>query len=185
MDQGGNCSPKSGRLAVADYTNSITVDDAIDALAGLVRNFTGNAVFTRGQANRVSYPEAPFVMMTELRRSDLQIPHVEYEQTTDADHVTINNSQVFDIQVDFYASNAGDMCAAVMTALRSPWGWDQFSPGIRPLYTRDGRQAPLITGEQQYANRWILDVSLQCDPVFTAPQQYANHATATVFLADS
>ena len=168
-----------------NYANSLTVDNVIDALAGLVKNFVGDAVLTRGQANRVSYPKAPFVMFTEMRQSDLQVPHVEYDFSAGANSVTVNNSQRFDIQVDFYASNAGDMCSAVMSALRSEWGFNQFPADIRPLYTQDSRQAPLITGEQQYANRWILQVSMQYNPKFTAPQQYASNATATVHLADS
>ena len=170
---------------MADFANSITVDDVIDALAAVITPFCGNAEFVRGQSNRVSYPRGSFVMLTELRNADLTVPHVEYEFSAGADSVTVNNSQRFDVQVDFYASNAGDMCSAVMSALRSTWGWNQFPQNIRPLYTRDGLQSPLVTGEQQYANRWILVTSLQYNPKFTSPQQYASNATATTHLADS
>lgn len=170
---------------MADYANSITVNTIMDTLSGLIRNFVGTAQIVRGQANRVAYPKAPFVMLTELRSTDLQVPHVEYDFSIGANSVTVNNAQRFEVQVDFYASNAGDMCSAVMSALRSSWGWDQFPENIRPLYTHEAIQAPLITGEQQYANRWILVTALQYNPSFTAPQQYASNATATTLLADS
>lgn len=168
-----------------DYANSITVNSIMEALAGLIRNFVGTAQIVRGQANRVSYPKPPFVMLTELRNSDLQVPHVEYDFSVGADSVTVRNAQKFNVQIDFYASNAGDMCSAVTSALRSSWGWNQFPQNIRPLYTQDGIQSPLVTGEQQYANRWILTTSLQYNPSFTAPQQYASNATVTTHLADS
>lgn len=169
---------------MADYANDITVNDIMDALAGLIRNFVGTAQIVRGQANRVAYPKAPFVMLTELRNADLQVPHVEYDFSIGADSATVKNAQKFNVQIDFYASNAGDMCSVVTSALRSSWGWEQFPANIRPLYTHDGIQSPLITGEQQYANRWILNTALQYNPKFTAPQQYASNAAVTTHLAD-
>lgn len=169
---------------MGNYTPSITLDDIYNALGDFIQNFVGDAPVVRGQTNRVSMPQAPFVLMTELRNADLQVPHVDYDFSIGADSAQIQNAQSFDIQVDFYASNAGDLCSTVMVALRSSWGWDQFPEGIRPLYTADGIQAPLISGEQQYENRWILTTSLQYNPALTVPQQYASNASAATYQAD-
>jgi hypothetical protein len=87
---------------------------------------------------------------------------------------TIAAPTKIDIQIDFYGIKAGELCKAVKSAFRSQWAYGQFPANIRPLYTDQGRQAPLITGEEQYESRWILTASLQYNPTVTLPQQSAD-----------
>jgi len=170
---------------MADYVASISVDTVVDALAGFIGPFVSNAAIVRGQINRVSYPAGQFVKLTEVHQANLQFSRTEYQKTSGANSATIYGPKRIDIQVDFYGANAGEYCAVFKTAIQGEWGWDQFQQNIRPLYASEAFQVPLITGEQQYESRWTLTVSMQYNPNFTTPQQYASNATANLILADA
>jgi hypothetical protein len=164
-------------------TVSHTVDDVIDALAAIVSNFmTGPIV--RAQVNNVPLPSYPCAVLTEVNQVDLNVPWLEYQSTSDL--LDIHASARIDVQIDFYGQSAGDYCKAMKSAFRSPWAYDKMPDGIKPLYTSDGIQSPLISGEQQYEPRWTLTVSMQYNPVVSLPQQFADEAyVANTFQADA
>jgi len=165
------------------YTSSITVDQIIDALADFLAPFVPGAQIVRAQVNRVAMPSNPGVVLTEMLQVDLSVPATEYQP--DAGTATIEGPTRIDIQIDFYGAQAGEFCKTVKTAFRSHWGFAHFPANIKPLYTSDGIQAPLVTGEQQYESRWTLTVSLQYNPIVTVPQEFADTLTpAKVLPAD-
>lgn len=154
-----------------NFVTSITIDDVIDALADLLEPFCPDAEIVRGQVNRVAQPRNPCVILTEMGLTDLQVPS---STTAPGDEEsTLSGPQRIMVQVDFYGPLAGEWCSAAKQALRSSYGFDAMPTDIKPLYTDDGRQAPLISGEQQYETRWILSALLQYNPVVTVPQQTA------------
>jgi hypothetical protein len=157
----------------APYLSSITVDDVIDALATFLTPFAPGAEIVRAQVNRVAMPSDPCIILTELLQADLMVPVIEFQK--DSDTATIEGGKRFDIQVDFYGSAAGEWCAVVKSVFRSFWGYDNFPDNIKPLYTSDGIQSPLISGEEQYESRWTLTVSLEYTPIVTVPQFFAIH----------
>lgn len=159
------------------YTASVTVDTVIDALGDFLQPFVGSAEIVRAQVNRVSMPPLPCVVLTELFHVDLRVPSQDYDQAGDEALLSVSNR--IDIQVDFYGESAGDYCRSVQSAFRTMWGFDKFPAGIKPLYTSDGIQSPLVSGEQQYVARWTLTVSMQYNPVVTVPQEFAEEAAAT------
>jgi hypothetical protein len=159
---------------MTEYVPTIIVDNVIDALAAFISPFMLGGEVIRGQTNRVSMPQAPFVLLTEIGLADLGKPH---SRQSDASDATIYGHKRIDIQVDFYGAtggDAGDFCGAIKSAFRSEWGSSQFPTTIQPLYCDDGRQIPLITGEEQYESRWTLTASLQYNPTVTVPQQSAD-----------
>lgn len=162
------------------YTPSIEVDTVIDALKAFVTPFVAGADIVRAQVNMVPMPPAPCVVLTELIQSDLSIPYVDYQPPVDpipaVGTATITGPTRIDVQIDFYGLPAGNFCKAVAAAFRSPWGFDNFPANVKPLYTSDGMQAPLITGEQQYESRWTLTASMQYNPIVTVPQEFAEEA---------
>lgn len=164
------------------YTTSITVDNVIDALADFLQPFVSGADIIRAQVNRVPMPSLPCVVLTELFHVDLRVPSQDYDVLNA--EVDLSASNRIDIQVDFYGDSAGDYCRSVETAFRTMWGFDMFPAGIKPLYTSDGIQSPLISGEQQYVSRWTLTVSMQYNPIVSVPQQFADELTATTIAAD-
>jgi hypothetical protein len=142
-----------------------------DALGDVVELFVNGADVIRAQVNRVPMPN-PCVVLTEINQIDLHVPRMDY--TPDDDIATITGNAQINVQVDFYGINAGDWCKSVKSALRSQWAYGKFPAGINPLYTDDGRQSPLITGEQQYESRWSLTVALQYNPSVDVPQDFAD-----------
>ena len=164
------------------YTSSITVDNVIDALADFLQPFVDGADIVRAQVNRVPMPSLPCVVLTELFHVDLRVPSQDYD-TLNAE-ADLSASNRLDVQVDFYGDSAGDYCRSVETAFRTMWSFDKFPAGIKPLYTSDGIQSPLVSGEQQYVSRWTLTVSMQYNPVVSVPQQFADALSATTIAAD-
>jgi len=164
------------------YTTSITVDNVIDALADFLQPFVSGADIIRAQVNRVPMPSLPCVVLTELFHVDLRVPSQDYDVLNA--EVDLSASNRIDIQVDFYGDSAGDYCRSVETAFRTMWGFDMFPAGIKPLYTSDGIQSPLVSGEQQYVSRWTLTVSMQYNPIVSVPQQFAEELAATTIAAD-
>jgi hypothetical protein len=156
------------------YAADLTVDACIDALSAFLTPFVGGAEIVRAQANRVPMPSTPCVVLTELIQVDFSMPVVVPDDIGVL--ATITGPKRIDIQIDFYAPNAGDLCAAVKTVYRSPYAVAQFPAGIAPLYCDDGRQTALVTGEQQYESRWTLTASMQYNPSVDVPSQSASVA---------
>ena len=162
------------------YAASISVDNVIDALADFLAPFVPGAQVVRAQVNRVAMPSNPGVVLTEMLQVDLSVPATEYQP--DDGTATIEGPTRIDVQIDFYGSQAGEFCKTVKTVFRSHWGFTHFPANIKPLYTSDGIQTPLTTGEQQYESRWTLTASLQYNPIVTVPQDFADVLTPNKVL---
>lgn len=156
------------------YTASITVDQVIDALAAFLAPIIPGGQVVRAQVNRVALPANPCAVLTELLQVDLSVPATEYQPLDNT--ATIYGPSRIDIQIDFYGAQAGEFCKTAKTAFRSHWGFAHFPANIKPLYTSDGVQSPLTTGEQQYESRWTLTASMQYNPTVTVPQEFADVA---------
>lgn len=164
----------------ANYVVDITIDDVIDALkAFLVPFFVGGdpANIVRGQGNRVAMPPSPCIVLTEILSVPIETPNFQL----DALQLDVTGPKRIDIQIDFYGAQAGDFCAAIENVFRTPYACDQFADGIKPLYSSDGIQAPLVTGEEQYESHWLLTASLQYNPTLTIPKQSATALAVNVF----
>ena len=162
------------------YSSSITVDQVIDALADFLAPFVPGAEVVRAQVNRVAMPSNPCVILTEMMQVDLTVPATDYQP--DDNTATVYGPSRIDVQIDFYGEQASEFCKTVKTAFRSHWGFSHFPANIKPLYTSDGIQAPLVTGEQQYESRWTLTASLQYNPIVTVPQDFADVLTPNKVL---
>lgn len=162
---------------MTDFVPSIVIDEVIDQLAAFVTLFMQGGIVTRAQVNRVPMPKVPNAVLTELLQVDIHLPHAIYNDVPDK--AVLSGTQRIDIQVDVYGPLAGEICNAIKTAFRTSWAYDYFPQAIKPLYTSDGIQSPLVTGEQQYESRWTLTVSMQYNPTTTVPQQSAIVANVT------
>ena len=162
------------------YTASITVDQVIDALAAFLAPFVPGAEVVRAQVNRVAMPPNPCVILTEMMQVDLTVPATDYQP--DDDTATVYGPTRIDVQIDFYGAQADEFCKTVKTAFRSHWGYEHFPANIKPLYTSDGMQSPLTTGEQQYERRWTLTASLQYNPTVTVPLEFADEAIPNLVI---
>jgi hypothetical protein len=55
---------------------------------------------------------------------------------------------------------------------------------VQPLYCSDRTQMPFMDGEQQIEERWIIQVSLQANPVVVVPQQSATSVDVKLISVD-
>ena len=86
-------------------------------------------------------------------------------------------------QVDVYGPNSGNFAQIISALFRDEYAVSRFaamSPAISPLYADDPRQLAFSDGEQQYENRWSIDVEMQVDETVTVPQQFADVLTVNV-----
>ncbi len=158
--------------APVQYISSIAIDTVIEALGAFIQPFVGTTQIIRAQANRVAMPVGAFVELTEISSIDLEVPRQWYDGAN-AQKDIIGPKRIM-IQSDFYGESSGDWCAAVKTVWRTSYATEQFAAGIAPLYCDDGREVPLVTGEEQYERRWELNMMLQYNPVICVPLQSAD-----------
>ncbi len=139
-----------------------TIDSVIASLCDFIQPFMpSGTVLVQSQANRVTLPASPCVVLTPL----FGVP-LEYTSSTfspDDGKTTYLRPMRLDIQIDFYDVTSGDMVNVASTLLRSDAATTSsaFSDGVTMLYVSDSIQSPLITGEAQYQDRWTLTASLQ------------------------
>ncbi|KAB1581949.1 hypothetical protein F7687_07950 [Serratia marcescens] len=80
-----------------------------------------------------------------------------------------------DIQVDLYGDGAADRAIALETFFRSAHAWEQFKSRdmrVVPLYCTDAIQAPFVSAEAQWEERYMLTLSLQVHISIAVPQAY-------------
>lgn len=128
----------------------------------------------RGLANRVSYPAGPFVMMTGLYQFRIATnQHLYSDPFPDPGAVSVEQKIHLDVQIDCYGPDSEAWATMLSTLLRDAIGCDALAPAAQPLYADDARMIPLVTGEEQYLERWTLTAALEYDPVTTVTQDFA------------
>lgn len=164
------------------YAPSILIDAVIEALAAFVQPFVGSGTpIIRGQQNRVPPPITAFVKLQELLQSPLGTPVFTQDSNPDNQYASIQTAIRIDVQIDFYGPSAGDWSTAIETVFRSLYAPSQFPDGMTSLYCSDGHLVPLVTGEEQYENRWALTATLEYNPSVTVPQQSATALAVNIF----
>lgn len=110
--------------------------------------------------------------------------------------VNVVQSTAIHIQLDVHGPSSADNAQVISTLLRDETAVAFFdSPPIQdpplpviecePLYVEDPRQAPFISGEAQYENRWMVDAVLQANPVISSPMQFADSADVVLKSVDA
>jgi hypothetical protein len=131
------------------------------------------------QTNRVAMPKGDFITMTSMS----QVPLSTNTDTWDATTKTVLRPTQFTIQLDCYGTTAANNAQVVAALLRDDFACQSFKSSgfdIQPLYAGDAQQMPLISGEDQYINRWTFNCVLQANPTITLTQQTANALTVGV-----
>jgi hypothetical protein len=77
------------------------------------------------------------------------------------------------VQADFYSPVAESWAMAAELLWRDNIGFAAMPPGMKPLYSEDRRQLPLIGAEHQWVERWTMTLYLDYQPTWTQPTQAA------------
>ena len=166
------------------YQPSVTESDIFTALRSflLTLNPSGCEV-VRGFDNLVPTPLSDFIAM-----SPIGIPRISTnEESYNFDPLDIPNANIsirtglkYTIQLDFVGSLSGSRSQAFTEIIRSETACSLFPNTVTPLECTDPRYIQMVTGEQQYIDRWQTDIDLQYNPVITVLQQYAGDSQVTM-----
>lgn len=140
------------------------------------------------QANRTSMPPPSpgFVGLTPRIQQRIATNFERWDQSEggNPDHVDLEQSVRVAVQCDFYGARSADWAVMFSTVMRSEYGCRQLAPIVAPLYNDDPKQAPLVNGEEEYEQRWIVTAYVQYNPVTATPEQFANQLEATLTNVD-
>lgn len=95
------------------------------------------------------------------------------------------------IQCDAHGPSAGNNAQRISTLIRDMFGVQAFldanngNDGITPLYADDPRQLPFTNAEQQWEDRWTIDIHLQVNIALTLTQQFAASLTVGVINVEA
>lgn len=165
----------------ASVSIDLTETAIFAALRGLLSTMLDPAVVVvKGQDNRVSEPVgADFVVMWPLLLVRLETNINTYFADDDIPLPDVKLSLQptrIDVQLDVHGPNSLDNVQMISTLFRDEYSTSYFDTGsaaIQALYASDPRQGPFVNAEMQTENRWMIDLSLQINPVLTVPQRFA------------
>lgn len=167
---------------------TLTVTPLMDDVVTDVGNFIVSIVpagtpVLRGPIDRAAYPNIDFVLMTPVFRDPLRTTIVTDDP--DAGMASWEQGTKVELQVDLYGDTFGaDWCAMFSTMWKTEYACDALGAICSPLYTDGGRQIPLVTGEEQYLERWAVRTFLQYNPTVSTPQDYADTVDITAISVD-
>jgi hypothetical protein len=169
MEQSGDCAA----IIMTTPTPSITTDQIITQLATFLQQFAPGADIVRAAINRASLPTDPCMVLNEISSEAIETPTATYDYING--NVIFEEPAMVGIQVDIYGEYSADVSKAIHTTFKTIWAVDQFAGTyITPLYSDTPKRVPLVTGEQQYLDRWMLVAYLQVDATITVGQGYFN-----------
>ena len=165
----------------ATYAN-ITETNALTALRTFVLTYVDCEV-VRAPANRAAMPKNDFIALTPIRQAALETNAHAYTATEE----TVKRPTQFTIQADFYGARAGDRAHTITTLFRDEIACAALAASgfdIQPLFASDPQQLPIVTGEEQYLERWTSLFELQMNPILTIPIETANTLAVGVLNVD-
>jgi hypothetical protein len=130
-----------------------------------------NLQVIRGPVNRAAQPVGDHIIYTPIMRNRLRTNVHEDNPTTQ--QTTIEEGSKTFVQFDFYGLGAADLSAIAEMLWRDQFACDILSPEAKPLYTDTANMVPLVTGEDQFLERFTLTAVLQWNVRTTVTQQSA------------
>lgn len=154
-----------------------TVSPAESDIFAALRTFILSLIpceVVQGLANGAPMPLGGFIAMTALFQNRLSTNTDSYSDPYPvAGTRTVEQATQYTVQVDCYGPSSSDWATILTTMLRDDYGCVSMAPNVFPLYADDPKQMPLIDGEQQYEQRWVITAVLQYNPVVTISQDFA------------
>ena len=168
----------------------LTLGDVFKAIGDLlVTVLPSGTTVAQGQVNRVPAPKGSnYVVMWPLNRERLST-NVDTWDITQANpsELSLLSPGQLTIQLDVHGPASADNVALIETLWRSAYGCDALAlvGDMAPLYCGTPRQMAFINGEQQYEDRWSVDVVLQVNQNLVLTQDFADSLVAGVISVDA
>lgn len=140
----------------------------------------------QGLGNGVPMPLSGFITMTALYQNRLSTNVDGYpDMTTSTGNKTARQAVQYTMQIDCYGPLSSDWAAMLSTMLRDEYACLSMAPNVQPLSADDPKMIPLIDGEQQYEQRWVVTAILQYNPVVSSPMQFFDAAGVALVDVDA
>lgn len=164
-----------------------TLDINLQQLYGVFGRFVQSIVgvsvpVVQGQANRVSMPDGPFILLQAAVSGRLGT-NIDTWDPVNQTQATQQKTKV-KVQIDCYGPDSHTWATMLSTLWRDFYGCDFMKPTCQPLYTGEPFQGALIDGEEQYEERWTVLGYVQYNPVTTFAQQSATALAVSVINVD-
>lgn len=161
-------------------TVSITLQNVFQALGTfIVQVLPPSVAVIQLPVNRVAMPPVSpgFVGMTAVLQSRIMTNLDKWSPSAvNPTAIDIEQAIKLSVQLDCYGATAADWAVILSTVLRDEFAVTALAPSLVPLYTDAPRFAPLVSGEEQYEERWIVQAFMQYNPVVSTSMQFANAA---------
>ena len=147
-------------------TASILETDVFTVLRAYILTLVTVPVI-RTPVNRAAMPLGDFIALSPAGMKRLGTNTDAYPTITTE---TILQPTEITVRVDCYGASACDSAQLIAATFRDEFAVDAFIASgfdIAPLYTTDALQMPVVTGEDQYLERWTFEAVMQFNPVIT------------------
>lgn len=173
-------------------TLSFTESDIFASLRTLLLQMLPTGVeVVRSQTNRVPEPRVgDFVVFTPINRTRLAMNTDTYSDGFPEEpgvKYALQPTRI-DVQLDVHGPSSGDNVQIITTLFRDDYAttfFDASAIDMQALYTGEPHQMPFINGENQFEDRWVVDVSLQVNQVVEIEQQFADTLVTGVIEVDT
>lgn len=128
----------------------------------------------RGLDNGVPMPKQPFICLTPTMSNRLATNQHSYDGLSNK---AIQANMDYSIQIDCYGPLSSDWAAIISATWRDDYAVNKMAPTCAPLYADDPKQLPIVDGEANFEQRWMLNAVLQYNPVVTVPQDFFDNAS--------
>lgn len=158
-------------------TVSPTQDDVYTAVKAMILAVLpfDNAHVIKGVQNRNAMPEGPFVEMYIALGVRLRTNLDSYDPNDpDPEGITREQGMRLELQLSIYGPTSGDQAALFTTLWRDDYACIALDPTCQPLHADDPTRAPLVTGEEQYLDKWLVRAQLQYNPTVSTLDQFAD-----------
>lgn len=134
----------------------------------------------QGLVNRTAMPIGGFIAMTSLRQHRLSTNTKAYSDSFVAGIPTgtkaITQATEWVVQIDCYGSQSMQWANILTTLFRDEFSCTALKPYLQPLEADDPVPMPLVNGEQQYEQRWVVTAKFQYNPTTIITQQFFDQA---------
>lgn len=125
----------------------------------------------QGLGNRVPTPKGGYIAITAGRQTRLS---TNVSSDNGVDTRSVLKATAYALQIDCYGPLSSDWATIIETMWRDPYGCNALAPDMAPLYCDDPTNLPLVDGEDEYEQRWMISATMQFNPVVTVVQEFAS-----------
>lgn len=134
----------------------------------------------QGLVNRTAMPIGGFIAMTTLKQRRLSTNTKVYSDSFTSGIPTgtkaITQATEWVVQIDCYGGQSMQWANILTTLFRDEFSCTALKPHLQPLDADDPVPMPLVNGEQQYEQRWVVTAKFQYNPTTIISQQFFDQA---------